>query len=51
MATALEEMAAREEFDYEVVNGDREQARRDMIETLERVVAEGEEEDDARSEG
>jgi len=48
MATALEEMAARDEFDYEVVNGDREQARRDMIETLQRVVAGGEE--DARSE-
>ncbi len=42
MATALEEMAARDEFDYEVVNGDREQARHDMIETLQRVVAEGE---------
>ena len=49
MATALEEMAARDEFDYEIVNGDREQARRDMIETLERVVAGGEE--DVRSEG
>jgi guanylate kinase len=49
MATALEEMAARDEFDYEVVNADREQARRDMIETLQRVVAGGEE--DVRSEG
>ena len=48
MATALEEMAARDEFDYEVVNGDSEQARRDMIETLKRVVAGGEE--SARSE-
>ena len=49
MATALEEIAARNEFDYEIVNGDREQARRDMIETLQRVVAEGVE--SARSEG
>ena len=49
MATALEEMAARDEFDYEVVNEDREQARKEMIETLEKVVAGGEE--SARSEG
>ena len=49
MAMALEEIAARDEFDYEVVNADREQARRDMIETLQRVVTGGEE--DARSEG
>ncbi len=48
MATAVEEMAARDEFDYEIVNGDREQARRDMIETMQRVLAGGEE--DARSE-
>ena len=47
MATAIKEVAAREEFDYEVVNGDREQARQDMIETLQRVVAGGA--DDARS--
>jgi guanylate kinase len=48
MATALEEMAARDEFDYEIVNGNREQARSDMIETLQRVVTGGE--DSARSE-
>jgi guanylate kinase len=42
MATAIKEVAARDEFDYEVVNGDREQARKDMIETLQRVVAGGE---------
>jgi guanylate kinase len=47
MATAIKEIAARDEFDYEVVNGEREQARRDMIEILQRVVAEGA--DDARS--
>jgi guanylate kinase len=47
MAIAMKEVAARDEFDYEVVNGDREQARKDMIETLQRVVAEGA--DDARS--
>ena len=47
MATAIKEIAAREEFDYEVVNGDREQAHKDMIETLEKIVAGGV--DDARS--
>jgi guanylate kinase len=47
MATAIKEVAARDEFDYEVVNGDREQAERDMIETLKRIVAEGA--DSARS--
>jgi guanylate kinase len=41
MATALKEIAARDEFDYEVVNGEWEQARRDMIETLQRIVAGG----------
>jgi guanylate kinase len=46
MATALKEIAARDEFDYEVVNGEYEQARKDIIETLQRVVAEGAE--DAR---
>ncbi len=47
MATAIKEIAARDEFDYEVVNENREQARRDMIETLQRIVAGGA--DDARS--
>ena len=47
MATAIKEIAARDEFDYEVVNGEYEQARKDMIQTLQRVVAEGA--DDARS--
>ncbi|HEU4493719.1 MAG TPA: guanylate kinase, partial [Rubrobacteraceae bacterium] len=42
MATAIKEVAARDEFDCEIVNGDREQASRDMIETLRRIVAEGE---------
>jgi guanylate kinase len=42
MATALEEMAARDEFDREVVNAEREQARKDMIETLQRIVTGGE---------
>ncbi len=48
MATAIKEIAARDEFDYEVVNGKYEQARKDMIETLQRVVA-GEGAHDARS--
>jgi guanylate kinase len=47
MATAIREVAARDEFDYEVVNGDRERADRDMIETLKTIVAGGT--DNARS--
>ena len=43
MATALEEMAARDEFNHEVVNAERRQARRDMIETLQSIVAGGDE--------
>jgi guanylate kinase len=42
LATAVEEVAAREEFDYEVVNGEREQARRDMIEVMQKIIAGGE---------
>lgn len=38
MATALKEVAARDEFDLEVVNGEREQARRDMISTIQSIV-------------
>ena len=38
MTTAVKEVAARDEFDYEVVNGDRGQARRDMIETMRKIV-------------
>jgi guanylate kinase len=41
MSTAIKEMAARDEFDYEVINEDREQARQEMIETLDRIVAGG----------
>ena len=41
MATAIKEIAARDEFDYEVVNGAREQARKDMIETLQKIAAGG----------
>jgi guanylate kinase len=40
MSTAVKEVAARDEFDYEVVNGDREQARREMLETM-RTIVEG----------
>ena len=42
LATAVEEVAARDEFDYEVVNGDRERARKDMIEIMESIVTGGE---------
>jgi guanylate kinase len=47
MATAIKEIAARDEFDYEVINGEYEQARKNIIEILQEVVAEGAE--DARS--
>ena len=38
MTTALTEVAAREEFDYEVVNADRDKARSDIIETITRII-------------
>lgn len=38
MTTAVKEVAAREEFDYEIVNGDRDRARRDMIELMREIV-------------
>jgi guanylate kinase len=41
LATAAEEVAARDEFDYEVVNGDRERARKDMIEIMESIATGG----------
>jgi guanylate kinase len=41
LATAVGEVTARDEFDHEVVNGEWERARRDMIETMENIVAGG----------
>ncbi len=38
MTTALSEVAARDEFDYEVVNAGREQAREDMLNTILGIV-------------
>lgn len=38
MTTALKEVAAREEFDYEVINADRDRAREDMIELMRKIV-------------
>ena len=38
MTTAVSEVAARSEFDYEVVNDDRERAREKMIETIKNIV-------------
>ena len=38
MTTAVTEVSARKEFDYEVVNGEREQARRDMIDMMTKIV-------------
>ncbi len=48
MTTALQEVAARDEFDREVVNGDREQAREDMTRTM-RDIIEGGTENDKRA--
>ncbi|HET7269473.1 MAG TPA: guanylate kinase [Rubrobacter sp.] len=41
LATAVGEVAARDEFDYEVVNEDREKARKDMFEIMESIVRGG----------
>lgn len=41
LATAVGEVAARDEFDVEVVNGERDRARRDMINTMENIIAGG----------
>ncbi len=41
MTTALKEVAARSEFDYEVVNAEREQAREDIIRTMRNIVEGG----------
>ena len=38
MTTALGEVAAADEFDREVVNGDRKQAREDMIRTMREII-------------
>jgi len=38
MTTALSEVAARDEFDYEVVNSEREQAREDMLKTMREIT-------------
>ena len=41
LATAVGEVAARDEFDHEVVNEDREQATKDMIAKMESIVRGG----------
>jgi len=38
MTTAISEVAARDEFDYEIVNSEREQAREDMLKTMREIV-------------
>ena len=43
MTTALKEVEARSEFDYEVVNAEREQAREDIIRTMSNIVEGGSE--------
>lgn len=42
LATAVEEVAAREEFDHEVINEERERARKDMINVMQKITAGGE---------
>ena len=41
MTTALDEVSASSEFDYEVVNEDRERAREEIIETIQNIVEGG----------
>jgi guanylate kinase len=41
MTTALKEVEARSEFDYEVINAEREQARKDIIRTMRNIVEGG----------
>ena len=41
LATAVGEVAARDEFDHEIINENREQARKDMIEKMESIVKGG----------
>ncbi len=41
MTTALKEVEARKEFDYEVVNAEREQASQDMIDLMRKIVKGG----------
>jgi guanylate kinase len=41
LATAVGEVAARDEFDHEVINENRERARKDMIEKIESIVRGG----------
>jgi guanylate kinase len=41
LATAVREVAARDEFDHEVINENRERARKDMIEKMESIVRGG----------
>ena len=41
MVTALSEVAARDEFDHEVVNDDRERAREDIIRIMQNIVEGG----------
>lgn len=38
MTTALSEVAARDEFDHEIVNSEREQAREDMLKTTREII-------------
>lgn len=41
MQTAVREVAARDEFDYEIVNGDPEDARDDMIKLMKNIIQGG----------
>ncbi len=41
MKTAVKEVAARDEFDYEIINGDPEQARREIIDLMTKIAEGG----------
>jgi guanylate kinase len=41
LATAVGEVAARDEFDHEIINENREQARKDIVEKMESIVRGG----------
>jgi guanylate kinase len=41
MKTAVKEVAARDEFDYEIINGDPERARREIIDLMTKIAEGG----------
>jgi guanylate kinase len=41
MKSAVKEVAARDEFDYEIINGDPERARREIIDLMTKIAEGG----------